>query len=55
VEGFNVTVSCSRTTFSEGGQNYAVFGFTALAEQGIYGNGEYVSRQLSARVTNAAP
>jgi hypothetical protein len=32
-----------------------VFRFTSLAEQGTFGSGEYVSRQLTARVTNAVP
>jgi MSHA biogenesis protein MshP len=56
IEGFNVTVNCwQEGPIAEGDQNYSVFHITSLAEQGIFGNGDYVSRQLSARVTGALP
>jgi MSHA biogenesis protein MshP len=56
IEGFNVTVNCQQQgPITEGNQSYSVYQLTALAEQGIYGNGDYVSRQLQARVTEALP
>ncbi|MEZ4484262.1 MAG: pilus assembly protein MshP [Syntrophotaleaceae bacterium] len=55
VEGFSVAVSCTETSFIEGGQSFKVFRVTSLAELGAYGNQGYVSRQLTVRVTNALP
>jgi MSHA biogenesis protein MshP len=56
VGSFNVTVECQpEGPFVEGLQTYTVFRITSLAESGIYGNLDYVSRQLQARVTGATP
>jgi MSHA biogenesis protein MshP len=55
VDGFNVTVGCRQESFNEGGQIYNVFHLTSLAQSGAYGNLDYVSRQLQARVTGAMP
>lgn len=55
VDGFTVSVGCSQTPFVEGGNNYTVFRISSLAEWGSYGDENYVSRQLTARVTNAQP
>ncbi|MEZ4601454.1 MAG: pilus assembly protein MshP [Syntrophotaleaceae bacterium] len=56
INGFRVTVRCQAgPSITEGGQTYTVFQLIALAEQGAYGNGDYVSRQLQARVTGAIP
>ena len=55
VDGFSVAVGCSDTNFTEGGQDYTVYRITSLAQLGIFGSEGYVSRQLTARVTGAAP
>ncbi len=55
IDGFSVDVSCSEEAFVEGGQNYKVFSITSLAESGVYGGSDYVSRQLRARITGATP
>lgn len=55
VDGFSVSVTCSEESFTEGGQNYKVYSLTSLAQSGIYGSTDYISRQLRARVTGAQP
>lgn len=56
VEGFTVNLACQpEGPYSEGGQTYFVYHLTSLAEWGSYGSTEYVSRQVTARVTGAAP
>ena len=56
IEGFNVTVNCQRQgPIPEGDQSYSVYQLTSLAQWGIYGNDDYVSRQVQARVTEATP
>jgi MSHA biogenesis protein MshP len=55
VDGFSVTVNCSEESFSEGGQDYKVYNLVSLAESGSYGDSDYVSRQLRARITGATP
>jgi MSHA biogenesis protein MshP len=55
VDGFNVSVTCSEESFTEGGQNYKVYSLTSLAQTGIYGSNDYISRQLRARITGATP
>jgi MSHA biogenesis protein MshP len=54
-DGYTVTVTCTETPFTEGGQNYKVFRISSLAEWGSYGDENYVSRQLTVRVTDAQP
>jgi MSHA biogenesis protein MshP len=51
VDGFRVTVGCRETQFVEGGQTYKVYRVTSLAQLGNYGDGGYVSRQLTAKAT----
>jgi MSHA biogenesis protein MshP len=55
VGDFSVTVDCGETPFTEGGQSYKVFRISSLAELGSYGDENYVSRQLTVRVTDAKP
>lgn len=56
VDGFTVTLACQpEGPIIEGGQSYSVYRLTSLAEWGAYGGFDYVSRQLTARVTGAQP
>ena len=56
VEGFTVTLACQpQGPFSEGGQTYSVYHLTSLAEWNTYGSVEYISRQLTSKVTSALP
>jgi MSHA biogenesis protein MshP len=56
VGGFSVTLACqNQGVFTEGGQTYSVYQLTSLAEWGAYGTTDYISRQVTARVTGAAP
>ena len=55
VDGFTVNVTCSEESFTEGGQTYKVYSLSSLAQSGIYGSSDYISRQLRARVTGATP
>ena len=50
--GFDIAVSCTQTTHSEGGATLDVFVISVLAERGTYGSADYVSRRLEAKVTN---
>ena len=49
--GFTVTVSCQEQGFTEGTNSYSVYRLAALAESGIYGSDDYVSRRLETKVT----
>lgn len=54
VDGFNVSVECLQSPLiTEGGSSYFVYEIRALAELGSFGDPEYFSRRLEARVTNA--
>jgi MSHA biogenesis protein MshP len=56
LEGFTVTLACqSEGPITEGDQSYSVFRLTSLAEWDAYGSTNYVSRQLTSRVTSAQP
>ena len=56
VEGFTVNLACQpEGPITEGSQSYSVFHLTSLAEWNVYGSGDYVSRQLTTRVTGAQP
>ena len=56
VDGFTVTLACqSEGPITEGAQSYSVFHLTSLAEWETYGSAEYISRQLTSRVTSALP
>jgi len=50
--GFSVDVSCTQSTHVEGGATIEVFVIEALAEWGSYGDTDYVSRRLEAKITN---
>lgn len=49
--GFSVDISCSQTSHTEGGETVDVFVISVLAQRGSYGQADYVSRQLEAKVT----
>ena len=51
IAGFSVTVTCARTTHQENGIDYGVVRFTSLAERGVFGDDDYVSRRVEAVVT----
>lgn len=53
VGDFTVSVNCDESSFVEGGQSFNVYRVTSLAEFGVYGSQGYISRQLTARVTDA--
>jgi len=56
VDGFAVTLACqAQGPITEGAQVYSVYHLTSLAEWGTYGTGDYISRQVRARVTGAVP
>jgi MSHA biogenesis protein MshP len=48
--GFRVTVSCSKSTHTEGTTGLCVFVFDVRAEAGAYGGPDYVSRRVQAKV-----
>lgn len=52
--GFAVTVTCSQTTHTENGQTIDVYLIDVLAEAGVYGGPEYVSRRLQAKIADEA-
>ena len=52
--GFAVTVQCTQTVHSEGGATLNVYVIDVLAEAGLYGGPDYVSRRLQAKVTDGA-
>ena len=54
MNGFNVTVSCNRTTHSEGAAApYNVYVINALAEYGTLNAPDYVSRAIQITLTDA--
>lgn len=55
IGGIAVTVACVQQGFEEGDQAYNVYHLTATAEWGVFGNSDYVSRRVRARVTGAEP
>ena len=52
--GFAVTVQCTQTAHTEGGATLNVYIIDALAEAGVYGGPDYVSRRLQSKVTDGA-
>jgi MSHA biogenesis protein MshP len=50
--GFSVAVSCTQSTHVEGGATIDIFVIESLAEWGSYGDTDYVSRRLQAKITN---
>jgi hypothetical protein len=51
--GFDLTVSCSESNHVEQGQSISVFIIDVLAEAGVYGGPDYVSRRVQAKITDA--
>lgn len=49
--GFNVSVTCARSTYDEGGNRVSVYRLTSTATSGAAGTTTYVERQLSATVS----
>ncbi len=50
--GFDVTVSCTQSVHAEAGASISVFTVVALAEAGVYGGPDYVSRRIETKVTD---
>ena len=50
--GFAVSVSCESEVHSEGAGSETLYRFTALAEWGSFGDRDYVSRRLEARISD---
>lgn len=50
VEGFSVTVTCTRTDFTEATITTKVYLIEALAELGSYGSTDYISRQVEMKI-----
>ena len=50
--GFVVDVSCARTSHVEGASTIQVYVIDVLAEFGVYGGPDYVSRRLQVKVTD---
>lgn len=51
--GFSVSVTCTQSTHTEAGATINVFSIESLAQSGVYGGPDYVSRRLHAKVTDA--
>lgn len=52
--GFTVSVSCSQSAHTEAGTTINVYSIEALAQSGVYGGPDYVSRRLHVKVTDAS-
>lgn len=50
--GFAVDVSCTQSTHVEGGATVDVYTVTVLAEYGNYGEPDYVSRRIQAKIVD---
>jgi MSHA biogenesis protein MshP len=50
--GFDVTVTCTQSAHVEAGAPINVYTIVALAEAGVYGGPDYVSRRIEAKVTD---
>jgi MSHA biogenesis protein MshP len=48
LDGFNVAITCSTSSFSEGGKTVTILGLSALASSGTLGTLTYVERSVSA-------
>jgi MSHA biogenesis protein MshP len=53
LNGFTVTVTCTRSNHNEGPVSYSVFDVTAFAQSGTFGDRDYASRRLVSRYSNA--
>jgi hypothetical protein len=51
--GFDVVVQCTQTAHVEGSATINVYVIDVLAESGLYGGPDYVSRRLQAKITDA--
>lgn len=51
--GYNVSVTCTQSAHVEAGTTVNVYRIEALAQSGVYGGPDYVSRRLHAKVTDA--
>lgn len=51
--GFTVQVACSATAHTEAGAPVNIYTITAFAQAGTYGQPDYVSRRVRARITDA--
>lgn len=51
--GFSVQVGCVETTHTEGANTIRVYVIDVLAQAGVYGGPEYVSRRLHVKITDA--
>lgn len=52
--GFDVTVQCTPSVHLEGTATVDVYVIDVLAESGVYGGPDYVSRRLQIKLTDAA-
>ena len=52
-DGFVVETACSETVHTEGTDVVRVYVIDVLAQAGVYGGSEYVSRRLQVKVTDA--
>jgi MSHA biogenesis protein MshP len=48
LDGLNVSVTCTTSSFSEGGKTVTIFNLSALASSGTLGTVTYVERSVSA-------
>ncbi|MDQ2069888.1 hypothetical protein [Natronospira bacteriovora] len=53
LDDFTVEISCTSTTHTERGEAFQVFVLEAQAQRGSYGERNYVSRTVTAQVSNA--
>jgi MSHA biogenesis protein MshP len=51
--GFDVQVQCRQSAHIEGGATINVYVIDVIAEAGVYGGPDYVSRRLQAKITDA--
>lgn len=49
---YDIAVSCTVTSTTEGSTAVSIYALTAQAEQGTLGNADYISRTVRATVTN---
>ena len=49
--GFNIQITCTSSSVTEGGTTYNVFGLTSVASKNSAGSITYVSRTINASIT----
>jgi len=52
LSGFNLIVTCNKTTYTEGGNTVNLYQITATANSGTVGSTTYIERQLQATIAN---